>query len=203
MPLIIGVTGGIGCGKSTVAQAFAALGIETLDADDLTHAVSAPEGSAYTDIVALFGHASVQPDGTLNRAFIRQQAFTDPVLRNKLEAVVHPRVGEETTRRIAQWRGSYGLWIVPLLLEKPRLRERADRILVVDCPETQQIARIAASRGLHESEIRAIMATQCSRDRRLMLADDIIDNSGSPENLTPQVARLDRLYRELARIRTG
>jgi dephospho-CoA kinase len=203
MPLIIGVTGGIGCGKSTVAQAFSALGIETLDADDLVRTVSEPEGSAYPDIVALFGDAAVQANGTLDRAFIRRQIFADPKMRNQLEAIVHPRVGEETARRIAQWRGPYGLWIVPLLLEKPGLRERADRVLVVDCPETQQIARITASRGLPENEIRAIMATQCSRDQRLTLADDILDNSGPPEDLTAQVARLDRFYRTLANTRMG
>jgi len=203
MSLIIGVTGGIGCGKSTVAQAFSALGIETLDADDLTRAVSAPDGSAYADIVALFGHAAVQADGTLNRVFIRRKIFADPVLRSKLEAIVHPRVGEETARRIAQWRGPYGLWVVPLLLEKPGLRERADRILVIDCEEAQQIARVASSRGLNEDEIRAIMATQCSRDRRLALADDVLDNSGPPKNLTPQVTRLDRFYRSLTITRTN
>ncbi|MCL2871572.1 MAG: dephospho-CoA kinase [Betaproteobacteria bacterium] len=203
MPLIIGVTGGIGCGKSTVTQTFSALGVETLDADDLTRAVSAPSGSAYADIVALFGQSVVQTDGTLNRAFIRRQIFADPLLRSKLEAVIHPRVGEETTRRIAQWRGPYGLWVVPLLLEKPGLRERADRILVIDCQEAQQIARVASSRGLHEDEIRAIMATQCPRDRRLTLADDILDNSGPPENLAPQVTRLDRFYRALANTRTN
>ncbi|MDR2173535.1 MAG: dephospho-CoA kinase [Burkholderiales bacterium] len=198
MPLIIGVTGGIGCGKSTVAQAFSTLGVETLDADDLVRAVSAPGGSAYPEIVALFGNAAVQANGTLDRAFIRRQVFADPKIRARLEAIVHPRVCEETVRRIAQWRGPYGLWIVPLLLEKPGLRERADRVLLVDCPEAQQIARVVASRGLHENEIRAIMATQCTRDQRLTLADDILDNSGPLENLTAQITRLDRFYRTLA-----
>ena len=197
MPLIIGVTGGIGCGKSTVARTFSALGVETLDADDLAHTVSAPGGSAYQDIVALFGAAAVRADGTLDRTFIRQQAFAAPEVRARLEAIVHPRVGEETTRQIAQWRGPYGLWIVPLLLEKPGLRERAGRILVIDCQEAQQIARVVASRGLRENEVRAIMATQYSRDQRLALADDILDNSGPPERLVAQVTRLDRFYRAL------
>ncbi|MDR0247387.1 MAG: dephospho-CoA kinase [Burkholderiales bacterium] len=201
MPLIIGVTGGIGCGKSTVARAFSALGVETVDADDLARTVSEPGGSAHLDIVTLFGNAAVQADGTLDRAFIRRKVFADPKMRARLEAIVHPRIGEETTRRIAQWRGTYGLWIVPLLLEKPGLRERADRILVVDCQEAQQIARVAASRDLHENEIRAIMATQCSRDQRLTLADDILDNSGPPKNLTSQVVRLDRFYQTLANAR--
>jgi dephospho-CoA kinase len=201
MALVIGVTGGIGCGKSTVAQAFSTLGIETLDADDLAHAASEPGGSAYPDIVALLGNAAVQTDGTLNRAFIRWQIFADPALRARLEAIVHPHVSAETVRRIAQWQGQYGLWIVPLLLEKPELRERADRILVVDCPETQQIARVTASRGLRENETRAIMTAQCSRDQRLELADDVLDNSGALENLTAQVARLDRFYRTLANAR--
>ncbi|MDR0250726.1 MAG: dephospho-CoA kinase [Burkholderiales bacterium] len=201
MPLIIGVTGGIGCGKSTAAQAFSTLGIETLDADDLVRAVSAPSGSAYPDIVTLFGNAAIQDDGTLDRAFIRRKVFADPEMRARLEAIVHPRVGEETARQITQWREPYGLWIVPLLLEKPRLRERADRILVVDCSKAQQITRITASRGLHENEIRAIIATQCSRDQRLALADDILDNGGPPENLTAQIARLDRFYRTLASAR--
>ncbi len=198
MTLIIGVTGGIGCGKSTVAQAFSALGIETIDADDVARAVSEPSGSAHAEIVALFGHRAIRPDGTLDRTFIRQQVFAEPPLRDRLEAIVHPRVSEETAHRIAQWRGPYGLWVVPLLLEKPGLRERADRILVVDCPEAQQIARVTASRGLREDEVRAIMSTQSSRDRRLAFADDILDNSGAPENLTAQVARLDRFYRTLA-----
>ncbi|MDR0770628.1 MAG: dephospho-CoA kinase [Burkholderiales bacterium] len=203
MPLIIGVTGGIGCGKSTIAQAFSALGIETLDADDVARTVSEPGGSAYPEIVALFGSAAVRTDGTLNRAFIRQQVFAGPTLRTRLEAIVHPRVSKETARQIAQWHGPYGLWIVPLLLEKPELRDRADRILVVDCEEAQQIARVSASRRLHQNEIRAIMATQCSRDHRLALADDVIDNTGSPENLIAQVARLDRFYRTLANTPTS
>ncbi len=198
MALVIGTTGGIGCGKSTVAQLFHNLDIETLDADDLVRELSAPTGFAYPEIVALFGPNVLLPDQTLDRTKIRRRIFSDPPLREAMENILHPMVADEASHRIARWHGAYGLFIVPLLLEKRRLLHFVDRILVVDCSETQQIARVTASRTLSETDVHAIMATQCSRQERLTRADDIIDNNGNFDHLWPQVRHLDRFYRALA-----
>ncbi|MDR1529719.1 MAG: dephospho-CoA kinase [Burkholderiales bacterium] len=198
MSLIVGVTGGIGCGKSTVAQLFRNLGVETLDADDLARKLSAPDGKVYPEIIALFGNDILLSDKTLDRALIRQRIFAQPELRQQLESILHPHITEEAAQCIAQWQGAYGLLIVPLLLEKPNLRRLVNRILVVDCLESQQIARVVTSRDLCESDVRAIMATQYSREQRHAQADDIIDNSGAYEDLLPQIDKLDNFYRSFA-----
>jgi dephospho-CoA kinase len=198
MPLIVGVTGGIGCGKSTVAQLFRHLDVDTLDADDLVRELSAPTGKAYPEIISLFGADIVLPDQTLDRVQIRQRIFSDPRLREAMENILHPMVADEVLRRISQWQSVYGLLIVPLLLEKKRLLRYINRILVIDCDEAQQIKRVMISRALSEKEVKAIMATQCTRQERLAVADDIIDNNGNFSQLQSQVLRLDQLYRSLA-----
>ena len=195
---IVGLTGGIGSGKSAVADAFAALSIDVTDTDRLAHALTAPGTPGFDAVVGAFGAGLVRPDGTLDRAALRRTAFGDPVARVRLEAILHPMIGEAAQDEIARWRSPYGILVVPLLLERGGLRSRVQRILVVDCPEDEQVRRVAARSGLAADEIRAIMATQISRAARLAGADDILDNAGAQAAVAPQVAELDRRYRALA-----
>jgi dephospho-CoA kinase len=194
----IGLTGGIGSGKSAVADAFAELGVDVTDTDRLAHAVTAAGTPGLDAIVAAFGAGLLQSDGTLDRAALRRLAFSDPTARMQLEAILHPLIGKAATHEIACWRSPYGILVVPLLLERGGMRSRVQRILVVDCPEDEQVRRVQGRSGLSPDEIRAIMATQCARAERLARADDVIDNSGSPAAIAPQVAALDARYRSLA-----
>lgn len=199
MTLVVGLTGGIGSGKSAVAAAFAARGIETVDADRVVHALSIPGATGHGAIVAEFGARALAADGALDRAWLRHQAFADAAFRERLERVLHPLVRSEIDRAVAMWRGPWGLLVVPLLLERGGVKSRVDRILVVDCPEEEQIRRVGLRSGLSPAEVRAIMDVQLSRAERLAHADDVIDNGGPPEALEAQVDALDRRYRELAR----
>ena len=198
MSYVVGLTGGIGSGKSAVVRAFAKLGADVLDADDVAHAVSAPGASGYNAVVNAFGNECLQPDGSLDRRWLRERAFADPVFRDRLERALHPLIIASVRETIEAWGGAYGILVVPLLLERGGLLSSVQRVLVVDCPEEMQVRRVAARSGLLPSAVRAIMATQLSRNERLARADDIIDNGGAPEAIAPQVERLDRRYRELA-----
>ncbi len=198
MALVVGLTGGIGSGKSQVSSAFGRLGVEVVDADAIAHELTASGAAGHEAIRNEFGDAVLLPSGTLDRARLRRHVFTDADARARLEALLHPLITAETKRRIAAWQGSYGIVAVPLLLERGGLLPMIDRVLVVDCPETEQVRRVRARSGLPEAEIRAIMATQLDRPTRLARADDIIDNSGPVAAIAPQVATLDRHYRELA-----
>ena len=199
MALVIGLTGGIGSGKSQVSDAFARLGIEVVDADALAHELSAHGAAGLTAIRDEFGAEVLLPSGELDRARLRRLVFADAAARARLEAVLHPLISAEAKRRIAAWQGVYGIVAVPLLLERGGLLPLIDRVLVVDCPETEQVRRVGARSGLAEAEIRAIMATQLDRSSRLARADDVIDNAGPVAAIAPQVAMLDRRYRELSR----
>ncbi|MEO8738771.1 MAG: dephospho-CoA kinase [Casimicrobiaceae bacterium] len=192
------MTGGIGSGKSAVSDAFARLGVEIVDADTLAHELSAPGASGFDAIRATFGDDVLLPSGELDRAKLRRMVFADNAVRARLEALLHPLIGAEARRRIGAWRGDYGIVIVPLLLERDGLLPQIDRVLVVDCPEALQLQRVVARSGLPETEVRAIMATQLDRTRRLARADDVLDNAGPPDAIGPQVAVLDQRYRQLA-----
>ena len=198
MPFVVGLTGGIGSGKSAVANAFASLGVEIVDADLLAHRLSAPGQPGYAAIRQEFPDVALTPDGEIDRARLRSRVFADPRARVRLEAALHPLIAATAKREIAAWRGPYGVTVVPLLLERGKLASAVDRILVVDCPEDAQVSRVVARSGMTPAEVRAIMATQSSREARLTAADDVIDNAGPPEAIAPQVARLDARYRELA-----
>jgi dephospho-CoA kinase len=198
MGFLVGLTGGIGSGKSEVAAAFAARGADVLDADDIAHAISRRDEAGYRAVVETLGASFVGPDGELDRAALRRRAFDDPTFRRDLEQLLHPLIAARFDSAIAELRGPYGILVVPLLLERGGLRKRVSRVLVVDCPEQEQIRRVQLRSGLSADEVRRIMATQLPRAQRLAAADDIIDNSGPRESLTPQVERLDRRYRELA-----
>jgi dephospho-CoA kinase len=198
MPFVVGLTGGIGSGKSAVANAFASLGVEIVDADLLAHRLSAPGQPGYAAIREAFPDVGLTPAGEIDRARLRSRVFADPRARVRLEAALHPLIAAAAKREIAAWRGPYGVTVVPLLLERGKLASAVDRILVVDCPEDAQVSRVVARSGMTPAEVRAIMATQSTREARLAAADDVIDNAGPPEAIAPQVVRLDARYRELA-----
>lgn len=198
MTYVVGLTGGIGSGKTVVADAFAALGVEVVDTDAVAHRLSAAGQPGFTAIVGAFGEGMLRPDGEIDRVALRRLVFADAAARERLEAVLHPLIAIEVVRRVDEWSGAYGMIVVPLLLEKTGLRSIVDRILVVDCPEEEQISRVVARNGLPRGEVLAIMATQLDRDHRLAAADDIIDNAGTRDAIAPQVRALDRRYRELA-----
>jgi len=195
---VVGLTGGIGSGKTAVADAFAALGVEIVDADALAHRLSGASEPGFAAIRVAFGDAIVGADGELDRAALRRLVFADVAARRRLEAILHPLIRAEAERQVRGWRGAYGIVVVPLLLEHEGLRSIIDRILVVDCPEEEQVRRVVARSGLNVKEVRAIMATQLDRARRRASADDILDNSGTISAIAPQVQLLDQRYRELA-----
>ena len=197
MSLIVGLTGGIGSGKSVVAQAFAALGVDITDADLLAHSLTAPEQPGFVAVIAEFGPRFCRPDGALDRAALRERVFRDSAARNRLEAILHPLIREAARREIEAWTSSYGLLVVPLLFERGA-DSGVDRTLVVDCPEDEQVRRVIARSSLSEADVHAIMATQLPRADRLARADDILDNGGAPAAIDPQVIELDRRYQALA-----
>jgi dephospho-CoA kinase len=197
LPLVVGLTGGIGSGKSAVASAFAARGIDVTDSDALAHALTAPGEAGYEAVLAAFGLQFCRPDGTIDRALLRGRVFADADARARLEAILHPMIRAAARREVAAWKSPYGLLVVPLLLERGGL-SGVDRVLVVDCTEDEQVRRVVARSGLAAAEVRAIMATQLSRADRLARADDFLDNTGPPEAIVPQVAALDLRYRALS-----
>jgi len=196
--LVIGLTGGIGSGKSAVASAFAALGAPVCDTDRLAHALTAPGQAGLAAIVEAFGDAFIRPDGSLDRTRLRERVFADAVARADLEAILHPMIRSAALAELRAWPAPYGLLVVPLLLERGGLVGVVRRVLVVDCPEDEQVRRVMSRSGLSEPAVRAIMATQLGRAERLARADDVIDNAGPLSALEPQVAMLDRRYRMLA-----
>lgn len=193
---IVGLTGGIGSGKTTVADLFAALGIEVVDTDIIAHQLTAPGGGAMPALAAAFGPEVVRPDGGLDRPAMRRLAFSDPTLRHRLESILHPLIRQEATARCRAAPSSYVILAVPLLVESGNYRERCDRVLVVDCDEAVQVERVMARSALPETEVRAIMAAQASRGERLTAADDVIGNDDGIERLAAQVAGLHRRYLE-------
>jgi dephospho-CoA kinase len=196
--LSIGVTGGIGCGKTTVADMFAARGASIIDTDQIAHALTAPGGIALPAIEAQFGSAFILPSGAMDRARMRAHVFSDPNAKQQLEAILHPLIRTETEHAAQLSGGRYVMFVVPLLIESGTWQSRLSRILVIDCPEELQIARVMQRNALSEAEVRAIMNTQVSREVRLAAADDIIVNDAGIAALTPQVERLHAQYCALA-----
>ncbi len=191
---VVGLTGGIGSGKSTVADLFVARGAALVDTDAIAHELAAPGGGALPAIRARFGDGVLRADGGLDRAAMRRLVFSDPGARQALEAILHPLIRAESERRCAAASAPYVILAVPLLVESGGYRERCDRILVVDCEPAVQVARVMARSGLPEAEVRAILAAQAGRAQRLAAADDVIDNSGTPAALPGQVAALHHAY---------
>lgn len=191
---VVGLTGGIGSGKSTVADLFAELGAAVIDTDAIAHQLTASGGAVLREIHAQFGNAVMQADGTLNRAALRRRIFSDAAARRQLEAILHPRIKQQVEQALATVTAPYALIVIPLLVETGGYREMLNRVLVVDCPEEMQVARVMARSGLSRDELSAILAVQASRDRRLAAADDVVVNTASIEALRDQVTALHRHY---------
>lgn len=194
MRFSVGLTGGIGCGKTTVADMFGALGASLVDTDLIAHAMTAAHGPAMAPIIAAFGPEFAGPDGALDRARMRALVFSDAAAKATLEAILHPRIRDAALAAAAAATGPYVIFVVPLLIESGTWRERVDRVLVIDCPEEVQVARVMARNRLSEEQVRAIMATQASRAERLAAADDVIGNADGIAALEPQIARLHANY---------
>lgn len=198
MTWIVGLTGGIGSGKSAAADLFAAGGATLVDTDAIAHELTRPGGAALPALQAAFGVECLGQDGALDRAWMRKRVFSDPSERKRLEAILHPMIREESRRRLASAQGPYAVHVVPLLIESPDYRSRVDRVTVVDCPEEIQVERVMRRSGLAAEEVRRIIAAQIPRAQRLAAADDVIDNGGTLEHLAAQVAALHRRYLALA-----
>jgi dephospho-CoA kinase len=199
MRLVVGLTGGIGSGKSAAAEEFGRLGATVVDTDAIAHELTQPGGAAMPEVKRVFGADYVDARGALDRARMRALAFRDPAARRKLEALLHPLIRAESERRIAAASGVYVIHVVPLLVESRDYRQRISRVLVIDCPEDVQISRVRRRSRLSDDEILRIVRSQVSRADRLAAADDVIDNSGSLDALHKQVRTLHAKYLELAR----
>lgn len=190
----VGLTGGIGSGKSTVADLFAGQGVPVIDTDVIARTLTAPGGMALDAVRAAFGDQVMQADGSLDRAALRRRVFSDADARRQLEAILHPLIRLAVEQQLATLAAPYVLIVIPLLVETGTYQEVLDRVLLVDCPEDQQIARVMARSGLTLDEVKAILAAQAARAARLAIADDVISNTASPEALGTQVAALHRRY---------
>jgi dephospho-CoA kinase len=199
MGLVVGLTGGIGSGKSAAAAEFGRLGATVVDTDAIAHQLTLAGGPAMAQVRRLFGDEFVDATGALDRAKMRALAFRDPAAKKKLEQLLHPMIRAESERRIAAASGPYVVHVVPLLVESPGYRQRVTRVLVVDCPEDVQVERVRQRSSLSEEEIRRIVASQAKREERLAAADDVIDNSASLDALHKQVRELHSRYLELSR----
>jgi dephospho-CoA kinase len=199
--LVVGLTGGIGSGKSSVARAFESRGVTVVDADALAHALTGPGGAAMPAIRAAFGADCADAGGALDRARMRARVFADPAAKTRLEGILHPMIRAETLRLANEAPGPYVILMIPLLVESGVARSRCDRVLVVDCPEEEQVRRVMSRSGLTAAEVRAIMATQATRAQRLAAADDVLDNGGDPAGIAAQVEALHARYLELSAAR--
>ena len=194
----IGLTGGIGSGKSAVADLLAARGAAIVDTDQIAHALTAPHGAAMAQIAQTFGDGFLTPEGALNRAAMREKVFSDPAARRQLESILHPLIAEQTRAQAQTAEGDYLVFVVPLLVESGRWKDRVDRVLVVDCSEALQLERVMRRNQLSAEQVKRIMASQASRAQRLAAADDVIVNEQPLEALAGQVERLHQRYRSLA-----
>lgn len=197
-PLVVGLTGGIGSGKSAAAGLFAALGADVIDTDAIAHALTAPGGAAIAAIQRSFGNGFIAPDGSLDRTRMRQHVFVRPDARQLLESILHPMIRTEMERRIAVSEAPYAVVVVPLLVESAGYLDRINRVVVVDCAPETQVRRVMQRSGLPREEVERILAAQASRAKRLAAADDVIDNEGPIERLRPQVERLHARYLTLS-----
>ena len=199
----VGLTGGIGSGKSLVADMLAERGASLIDTDRIAHALTAPGGAAMQDIRSQFGDDYVDAHGAMDRARMRQAVFADPAAKQKLEAILHPLIRIETERAAQRAAGAYPVFVVPLLVESGTWKERVSRVLVVDCPEDLQVQRVMQRNGLPRQQVLAIMAAQATRAQRLAAADDVIVNDRDIAALAPEVDRLHALYCSLAQKASG
>ncbi|MER1967549.1 dephospho-CoA kinase [Castellaniella sp. GW247-6E4] len=201
----VGLTGGIGSGKSQVADLLAEWGAAVVDTDRIAHALTAPGGEAIEAIRARFGAAAIGADGAMDRAWVRARVFEDPAARHSLEAILHPLIDRVTREQAARARGCYLVYVVPLLAESGRWRDRVDRICVVDCDPVTQVRRVQARSGLTRQAIERIMSVQASREERLAIADDVVLNDGSTslDELVCRTRAIHDFWRARAACRSG
>jgi len=201
MIFVVGLTGGIGSGKSAAADCFVTLGVPVVDTDAIAHELTAPGGAAIEPIRQAFGDGALTAAGALDRAAMRRRVFADPAERTRLEAILHPMIRAESEARLRRSAADYAVLVVPLLAESKSYRERVDRVAVVDCPEEVQLARVMGRSGLSRAEVAAIMAAQASRAARLAIADDVIANDAGLAELRARVTELHGRYLDMARAR--
>jgi dephospho-CoA kinase len=195
MVFCVGLTGGIGCGKSTVAKLFAGHGAGIIDTDAISRCLTQSGGEAIEAIRAEFGNDYITAEGSLDRARMRQLIFADADAKRRLERILHPLILEQARLQLDQLQDRpYVIIAVPLLPESPAFRQLTRRILVVDCAESTQIARVITRSRMNEAEVRAIIAQQTPREQRLQIADDVILNEAGLDSLAEQVAALHRIY---------
>lgn len=195
---VVGLTGGIGSGKSAATACFAAYGVDVVDADVIAHELTAAGGAAMPALLAAFGAEVAAADGALDRGRMRRLVFADKRARARLEAILHPLIRGLSGERCRLAGSPYVILAVPLLVESGGYRERCDRIVAVDCPESLQISRVMSRNRLSAAEVRAIMLTQASRGERLAVADDVIANDGDLAHLETQVDKLHQAYLRLS-----
>ncbi|HEX9451709.1 MAG TPA: dephospho-CoA kinase [Burkholderiales bacterium] len=198
MAFTVGLTGGIGSGKTTVAELFASRGAGIVDTDEISRRLTAPAQPAVIEIARKFGPQFIAADGSLDRAQMRHLVFADPSARKDLEAILHPLIRQESTRQIYASAAPYVVIVVPLLIETGSYRDMIGRILVVDCEPETQIRRVMERSGLSRNDVLAIIASQVPRQQRLREADDVIHNDGALEALRAQVSPLHLRYLGLA-----
>ena len=198
MTYIVGLTGGIGSGKSAAAQVFEELGATVIDTDAIAHELTAAGGAAIEPIGAAFGADYLTPEGALWRSRMRELVFADAAKKRLLESILHPMIRAQTSALVQAARSPYVILMVPLLVESGDYRKRCQRILVVDCPEELQVERVMARSGLDAGQVRAIMANQITRAARLAAADDVLDNSRDLAHLRRQAEGLHARYLQLA-----
>ena len=194
MTFIVGLTGGIGCGKSSASQLFSELGIDVIDTDVIARQLTQPGGQAISAIRDSFGNAFLTADGALDREKMRNLVFSDSRARQQLEKILHPLILQETIAQIEHSRSPYTILVVPLLLETNDYNPIVQRILIIDCEEQIQISRTMARSQLSEQQVKAIMAQQISRKDRLRKADDVIVNDRDIECLKAQIIQLHHQY---------
>jgi len=195
MSLLVGLTGGIGSGKSTVATMFEEHGAKVVDTDAIAHLLTQAGGGAIASISTAFGGEYITADGALDRIKMRQLIFSDAAAKQRLEEILHPMIFEQAKMQLQQLRDNpYSLVVVPLLPESRTFRKLVERVLVVDCEEDIQVARVIARSRMTEEEVRAIIALQTARAERLKLADDVIRNDSDLDSLAHQVAILHARY---------
>ncbi len=194
----VGLTGGIGSGKSLVADQFAELGAAVIDTDLIAQQLTGVGGEALPAIREIFGDSFLTSEGALNRAAMRTHVFSDPSARKQLESILHPMIATQTRAQATSATGEYLMFVVPLLTESGQWKNRVDRVLVVDCPESLQLSRVMQRNQLSADAVRAIMATQATRAARLAIADDVIVNDDATVAVNDAVLRLHELYLTLA-----
>lgn len=195
--LVVGLTGGIGSGKTTVANLFAELGVPIIDTDLIARQLVEPGKPALAAIVRQFGDDILQANGELDRSRLADITFQDQAQRLRLEAILHPAIRQEMLRQLADLQTAYTIVVIPLLVETGQ-SQGLDRVLLVDCPEAEQIARVTKRDARPVQQIQAIMQSQATRQQRQAIADDVILNAGTLDDLRQQVKQLDHKYRALS-----